>query len=132
MSTLATILVSVAGSSVLSAIVTGFLTFNVNRASAAKLRAEAEKIATEKASLAQKTALDLFEATNKVFETTNKVLETRCGRCETQLAKVEGVVLVLIDATEAYVTATENAIGDVARDERLMLRSAIWAARQAV
>ena len=125
MSTLSTILASVAGSSVLTAIVTGILTFSSNRASAAKMRAEAEEIATEKASLAQKNVLELFESTNKV-------LESRCGRCERQLEKVEDVVRILIDATEAYVTATESVAGDAARDERIVLRSAIWAARQAV
>ena len=125
MSTLSTILASVAGSSVLTAIVTGILTFSSNRASAAKMRAEAEEIATEKASLAQKNVLELFESTNKV-------LESRCGRCERKLEKVEDVVRILIDATEAYVTATESVAGDAARDERIVLRSAIWAARQAV
>lgn len=125
MSGLATIIVTAAGSSVLTAIIGGILTFSVNRASAAKMRAEAKKIATEEAALGQKTLLELFESTNKV-------LESRCGRCETQLAKVEDVVRILIDATEAYVTATESVAGDAAREERIVLRSAIWAARQAV
>jgi hypothetical protein len=126
-STLATIIVSVSGSSVLSAIIAGLLTFSVNRASAAKARAEAEKIATEKASLAQKTVLELFE-------TTNKVLESRCGRCETQLAKVEDVVQNLIEAIETFVDDPAiRAVLDTAEPQaRLTLRASIWAARQAV
>lgn len=127
MSTLSTILVSVAGSSVLTAIVTGVLTFSSNRASAAKMRAEAEKIATEKASLAQKTMLELFESANKV-------LESRCGRCETQLAKVEDVVQNLIEAIETFVDDPAiRSVADLAEPQtRLTLRAAIWAARQAV
>lgn len=82
MSTFATIMVAVAGSSVITAIVTGIASFSVNRASAAKLRTERDNLIAEAAKKWQGIA---DEAATKALTQ----VQAQCDACERRLELAE-------------------------------------------
>lgn len=82
MSAFATIMVAVAGSSVITAIVTGIASFSVNRASAGKLRTERDNLMAEAAKKWQGIA---DEAATKALTQ----VQAQCDACERRLEVAE-------------------------------------------
>lgn len=139
MSTLATILIAVAGSSVLTAIVTGAATFTVNRASAAKLRTERDNLIADAAKKWQGIA---DEAATKALTQ----VQAQCDACEKRLEIAEKRQQLAeerqyaaeerLQTVEAHDRQTRSALRTVVRavdsNDPTAMETAITAARDLV
>jgi hypothetical protein len=139
MSTIATILIAAAGSSVLTAVVTGIASFSVNRASAAKLRTERDNFIAEAAKKWQGIA---DEAATRALTQ----VQAQCDACERRLEIAEKrqqlaeqrqyVAEERLQTVEAHDRQTRSALRTVVRavdaDDPTAMAAAIAAARELV
>lgn len=108
MSVFATILIAVAGSSVLTAVVTGAATFSVNRATAEKMRTERDSLIAEAAKKWQGIA---DEAATKALT----IVQAQCTACEKRLA-ISEERLHTAEARQELAEKRQSAAEDRVRD----------------
>lgn len=104
MSTFAAILIGLAGGALPAALVAGFFTFRVNRATAVKIVAEAQAVS-------KRTALAEAEAALEFSNRRFSALEQDCTKCNDRLDGARRSIDALIEAVDALMARVQPTNG---------------------